>query len=291
MWPHWEHAICMSVFCSLSIHGHEDTTSSKSETIRTKDDSGLAFLHMKILASNKQILSMKRGNRIHVSKRNCQIKNFGNNNQPTHPCLYNCPECELLPEPASETSCGRKNTDILLSFPQYAWRIFVLWKFSLHRYMRGSAWTCWSTTGKLTSTIQAYVLLALAVSPCQFHHFSASLILGQQHPSRHLATMIILWIDILEGSLVREDCCLYIYMTDSSTSEGWTKKACFSKLHLYPIQATIHMDASRSHTQGLFMSLLNDYSVSWVGEMMLLMLSLEAILFCLWTFHRSIQIL
>ena len=50
----------------------------------------------------------------------------------------------------------------------------------------------------------------------------------------HLASIVSPWIDMLLGSLHKGDCSLS--MTDSTTSEGWSKKTNFSELGEEPLQ-------------------------------------------------------
>ena len=52
----------------------------------------------------------------------------------------------------------------------------------------------------------------------------------------HIASVISVWIDIHNGRLKQGDCSLS--MTDSTTSEGWTRKTNFREDGKEPIQAT-----------------------------------------------------
>ena len=61
----------------------------------------------------------------------------------------------------------------------------------------------------------------------------------------HIASIITPWIDILEKRLLFEDCALS--MTDSTTSEGWSRKTNFKEDGEEPIQATTRLEVARAH--------------------------------------------
>jgi hypothetical protein len=60
----------------------------------------------------------------------------------------------------------------------------------------------------------------------------------------HIASIITVWIDVLEGNLHPEDCILS--MTDSSTSEGWHKKTNFKT---DPIDADCDFDPEEAQVR------------------------------------------
>jgi hypothetical protein len=62
---------------------------------------------------------------------------------------------------------------------------------------------------------------------------------------KHLAGIIIPWINILAGHLKKGDCTLL--MTDSLTSEGWLRKSNFIKDSKEPIQTTIRLEVAPDH--------------------------------------------
>ena len=62
---------------------------------------------------------------------------------------------------------------------------------------------------------------------------------------KHLAPIIMPWIDIIAGRLKKDDCALS--MTDSTTSEGWLRKSNFIEDGEDPIQATIRIEVARLH--------------------------------------------
>lgn len=76
----------------------------------------------------------------------------------------------------------------------------------------------------------------------------------------HIATIITVWIDIIEGTLQAEDCILS--MTDSSTSEGWHKKTNFktdpadADCDFDPAEAQVRTEISRH-----FAELCVDYKI------------------------------
>ena len=80
----------------------------------------------------------------------------------------------------------------------------------------------------------------------------------------HIASIITVWIDIIMGRLKEGDCCLS--MTDSSTSEGWTKKTNFSEDIEEPIQATTRIEVARSHARRLMTHGIKDYSQWFPGK-------------------------
>ena len=80
----------------------------------------------------------------------------------------------------------------------------------------------------------------------------------------HLASIITPWVDILAGRLGKGDCSLS--MTDSSTSEGWSRKTNFKEDGEDPIQATVRLDVARSHTRCFMEYEIKDYSQWFPGK-------------------------
>ena len=60
----------------------------------------------------------------------------------------------------------------------------------------------------------------------------------------HIASIITVWIDVIEGTLQPEDCILS--MTDSSTSEGWHKKTNFKT---DPVEADCDFDPEEAEVR------------------------------------------
>ena len=60
----------------------------------------------------------------------------------------------------------------------------------------------------------------------------------------HIASIITVWIDVIEGTLQPEDCILS--MTDSSTSEGWHKKTNFKT---DPVEADCEFDPEEAEVR------------------------------------------
>ena len=80
----------------------------------------------------------------------------------------------------------------------------------------------------------------------------------------HIASIITVWIDILAGRLKKCDCCLS--MTDSTTSEGWTRKTNFKEDCEEPIQATIRIEVARFYAKLLMEHEIKNYSQWFPGE-------------------------
>jgi len=80
----------------------------------------------------------------------------------------------------------------------------------------------------------------------------------------HLACIITVWIEILAGRLRRGDCCLS--MTDSTTSEGWSRRTNFKEDSEDPIQATVRIEVARSHAWRLLDHGIKDYSQWFPGR-------------------------
>ena len=80
----------------------------------------------------------------------------------------------------------------------------------------------------------------------------------------HIASVISVWIDIIHGRLAPGSCVLS--MTDSSTSEGWSKKTNFSEAGEDPIQATVRIEVARSHAKRLMENNIKDYSQWFPGK-------------------------
>ena len=80
----------------------------------------------------------------------------------------------------------------------------------------------------------------------------------------HIASIITVWIDIIMGRLKEGDCSLS--MTDSSTSEGWSRKTNFPEDGEDPIQATIRIEVARSHAMRLMKHGIKDYSQWFPGK-------------------------
>ena len=80
----------------------------------------------------------------------------------------------------------------------------------------------------------------------------------------HLASIVTVWIDIIEGRIGHGDCTLS--MTDSTTSEGWSKKTNFSEDIEDPIQSTIRIEVARSHAMRMLKNGIKDYSQWFPGK-------------------------
>jgi hypothetical protein len=80
----------------------------------------------------------------------------------------------------------------------------------------------------------------------------------------HLAAIITPWIDIIKGRLQSGDCALS--MTDSTTSEGWLRKTNFSELGDNPLQATVRLEAARTHAMHYMTLGIREYSQWFKGE-------------------------
>ena len=80
----------------------------------------------------------------------------------------------------------------------------------------------------------------------------------------HIAAIVTVWVDIINGRLNRGDCSLS--MTDSSTSEGWQKKTNFSEENEDPIQATIRIEVARKHAMLLLENGIKNYSQWFEGK-------------------------
>lgn len=79
----------------------------------------------------------------------------------------------------------------------------------------------------------------------------------------HLAAIITPWISLIQGYLKTGDCILS--MTDSNTSEGWSRKTNFSKLGQDPIEATIRVEVAQKHAMNLLEVGVKDYSQWFLG--------------------------
>jgi hypothetical protein len=73
----------------------------------------------------------------------------------------------------------------------------------------------------------------------------------------HIASIISPWIDIIARCLKERDCSLS--MTDSTTSEGWTRKKYFKEDH-DGIQATIKIQVAREHAARFMTHKIWEYS-------------------------------
>jgi hypothetical protein len=73
-----------------------------------------------------------------------------------------------------------------------------------------------------------------------------------------LAAIITPWIDIIGGCLSPIDCA--IFMTDSTTAEGWMKKSNFVEPNDNPIQAMAYVDAARKYASIFMNSDIKGYS-------------------------------
>jgi hypothetical protein len=62
----------------------------------------------------------------------------------------------------------------------------------------------------------------------------------------HIAMIITTWVEVLAGRIKREDCVLS--MTDSSTSEGWTRKSNFK---IDPVDADCDFDPIEAEVSAL----------------------------------------
>jgi len=80
----------------------------------------------------------------------------------------------------------------------------------------------------------------------------------------HIASIITVWIDIINGRLKHGDCSLS--MTDSTTSEGWTRKTNFKEDCEEPIQATVRIQVAREHATRLMEHGVKDYSQWFRGK-------------------------
>ena len=80
----------------------------------------------------------------------------------------------------------------------------------------------------------------------------------------HIASIITPWIDILVKRLKSGYSSLL--MTDSSTSEGWSKKTNFKEDSEEPIQATIRIKVARSHAMRFMDHDIKDYSQWFPGK-------------------------
>ena len=74
----------------------------------------------------------------------------------------------------------------------------------------------------------------------------------------HMASIVTPWIDMLMGRLERGDC--FLSMTDSSTSEGWSKLSNFSELGEEPIQAEVRIEVCREDAKRKLEFGVKDYS-------------------------------
>jgi hypothetical protein len=78
----------------------------------------------------------------------------------------------------------------------------------------------------------------------------------------HMASVISPWINIIAGCLKEGDCSLS--MTDSTTSEGWTRKTNF-KEDEHGIQATIRIEVACSHASCFMTHRICKYSQWFPG--------------------------
>ena len=69
---------------------------------------------------------------------------------------------------------------------------------------------------------------------------------------------------MLAAHLGRGDCALS--MTNSMTVEGWMQKSNFNEVGKYPIQATVHADATHHHTHLFMDTEINGYSQRFAGK-------------------------
>jgi hypothetical protein len=75
---------------------------------------------------------------------------------------------------------------------------------------------------------------------------------------KHIVAIITPWVDIIAGRLTCGDCALS--MTNSTTLEGWLKKANFIEDRKYPIQATIHLEVACLHASHYLSHKIREYS-------------------------------
>jgi len=80
---------------------------------------------------------------------------------------------------------------------------------------------------------------------------------------KHLAPIIMPWIDIIAGRLKKDDCALS--MTDSTTSEGWLRKSNFIEDGEDPIQATIRLEVARLNATHYLSTGIREYSQWFCG--------------------------
>ncbi len=80
---------------------------------------------------------------------------------------------------------------------------------------------------------------------------------------KHLASVISPWVDILAGCLKPGNCSLS--MTDSTTSEDWTRKTNF-KENVHEIQATIQIEVARAHALRFMTTNIREYSQWFPGS-------------------------
>ena len=80
----------------------------------------------------------------------------------------------------------------------------------------------------------------------------------------HLASIITVWIDILNDRIGPGYCSLS--MTDSSFSEDWQWKSNFSEEIEEPIQATVRLEITRHHAMLMLENEIKDYSQWFKGK-------------------------
>ena len=81
----------------------------------------------------------------------------------------------------------------------------------------------------------------------------------------HLASIITPWIDIINGDLRTGDCSLS--MTDSSTSEGWTRKTNFKDADYdNPEETAVRREVSREHAKRFYSKRIREYSQWFPGR-------------------------
>mmetsp|Transcript_13224 Transcript_13224/g.28024 ORF Transcript_13224/g.28024 Transcript_13224/m.28024 type:complete len:842 (+) Transcript_13224:3970-6495(+) len=81
----------------------------------------------------------------------------------------------------------------------------------------------------------------------------------------HLASIITPWIDIIDGELGNGDCSLS--MTDSSTSEGWTRKTNFKEADFDdPEEAAVRREVARVHAKHFLSLGIKEYSQWFPGR-------------------------
>jgi hypothetical protein len=81
---------------------------------------------------------------------------------------------------------------------------------------------------------------------------------------KHLAAIVLPWVDIIAGRLKRKDCVLS--MTDSTTVKGWLKKTNFSEFGENPIQVLVRIEAARMQATLFLKRGLKSYSQWFKGE-------------------------
>jgi hypothetical protein len=82
---------------------------------------------------------------------------------------------------------------------------------------------------------------------------------------KFLAAIITPWIDIIGRRLSPGDCALF--MTDSTTAEGWMEKSNFVEPNNNPIQATARVDVARKYASIFMNANVKGYSQWFAGKL------------------------